>query len=194
MVYRVAPIARMAWRWGLDMSMRALALDFVRVPQRTPWIGVLLLVVGALVLGFVANHERALVAQIELADARLSTLATRSQAKPTRPGDIEAQQQEIRHANEILQQLALPWGALFQVVESANDKEIALLAIQPDAGKRVLRLAGEAKNFDALLAYIARLEQSPMLGQVYLTSHEVRLQVAEQPVYFALIANWAVRP
>ncbi len=176
------------------MSMRALALDFIRVPQRTPWIGVLLLIAGALVLGFVANHERALAAQIELADARLSTLATRSQAKPTRPADVEAQQQEIRHANEILQQLALPWGALFNVVETANDKEIALLAIQPDANKRVLRLAGEAKNFDALLAYIARLEQSPMLGQVYLTSHEVRLQTAEKPVYFALIANWAVQP
>lgn len=176
------------------MAMRALTLDFARAPRRTPWIGIALLVVGALALGQVVNHERALAAQIELADARLSTLATRSQTKPTRPADVEAQQEEIRHANEILQQLALPWGALFNVVETSNEKEIALLSIQPDAGKRVLRLSGEAKNFEALLAYIARLEQSPMLSQVYLTSHEVRLQVAEKPVRFALVANWAVQP
>ncbi|MBI5751140.1 MAG: PilN domain-containing protein [Hydrogenophilales bacterium] len=176
------------------MAMRALTLDFLRTPRRTLWVGILLLIVGALVLGQVANHERALAGQIELADARLEMLAKGNQAKPTNPADAEARQQEIRRANEILQQLALPWRALFKVIEASNDKEIALLAIQPDAGKRVLRLAGEAKNFDALLAYIARLEQSPMLSQVYLSSHELRLQDAEKPVRFALVAHWAVQP
>lgn len=174
--------------------MRALTLDFIRSPRRMPWVGMLLLIAGALTVGQVANQERALAGQIELADARLATLAKGSQAKSAHPVDAEAQQQEIRHANEILQQLALPWSALFNVVETSNEKEIALLAIQPDAGKRVLRLAGEAKNFDALLAYIARLEQSPMLGQVYLSSHELRLQDAQKPVRFALVAKWTVQP
>lgn len=182
------------WRWAPDMAMRALTLDFLRAPRRTPWVGMLLLITGALALGQAANHERALAGQIELADARLEILAKGSKTKPTQPADAEAQQQEIRHANEILQQLALPWSALFNAVETSNEKEIALLAIQPDAGKRVLRLAGEAKNFEALLAYIARLEQSPMLSQVYLSSHELRLQDAEKPVRFALVANWAVQP
>ncbi len=176
------------------MAMRALALDFLRAPRRTPWVGILLLIAGALTLGQVANHERALASQIELADARLEILAKGSKTKPAQPADAEAQQQEIRRANEILQQLAMPWSALFMAIETSNDKEIALLSIQPDAGKRVLRLAGEAKNFDALLAYIARLEQSPMLNQVYLSSHELRLQDAEKPVRFAVVANWAVQP
>lgn len=176
------------------MAMRALTLDFMRTPRRTPWAGMLLLIAGALALGQAANHERSLASQIELADARLAVLAKGSKTKPAQPADAEAQQQEIRRANEILQQLALPWSALFNVVETSNEKEIALLAIQPDAGKRVLRLTGEAKDFEALLAYIARLEQSPMLRQVYLSSHELRLQDAEKPVRFALVANWAVQP
>ena len=176
------------------MAMRALTLDFMRTPRRDPWAGMLLLIAGALALGQVANHERALAGQIELADARLAVLAKGSQTKPAQPMDAEAQQQEIRRANEILQQLALPWGALFKAIETSNEKEIALLAIQPDAGKRVLHLTGEAKNFEALLAYIARLEQSPMLSQVYLSSHELRLQDAEKPVRFSLVANWAVQP
>lgn len=184
----------MPWRWAPDMAMRALTLDFLRAPRRTPWVGMLLLIAGALTLGQVANHERALTAQIALADARLEILTKGSKTKPAQPADAEAQQQEIRHANEILQQLALPWSVLFKVIETSNEKEIALLSIQPDAGKRVLRLAGEAKNFDALLAYIARLEQSPMLSQVYLSSHELRLQDAEKPVRFALVANWEVQP
>lgn len=176
------------------MAMRALTLDFLRTPRRALWAGMLLLIAGALALGQAANQEQSLAGQIELADARLAVLAKGSQAKPAQPADAEAQQQEIRRANEILQQLALPWSALFNVVETSNQKEIALLAIQPDAGKRVLRLTGEAKDFDALLAYIARLEQSPMLSQVYLSSHELRLQDAEKPVRFALVANWAVQP
>jgi len=176
------------------MAMRALTLDFVRTPRRAVWLGILLLVAGAIVLGMVANYERALADQIELANARLAVLTKGSQVTPTQPVNAEEQQQEIRRANEILQQLAMPWSALFNVVEDSNEKEIALLAIQPDTGKRVLRLAGEAKNFDALLAYIARLEQSPILNQVYLINHELRLQDPQQPVRFALVANWAVQP
>ena len=176
------------------MAMRALTLDFVRTPRRTVWLGILLLLVGAIVLGTVANYERALADQIELANARLAVLSKGGQVKPAQPVNAEEQQQEIRRANEILQQLAMPWRALFNAVEDSNEKEIALLAIQPDAGKRVLRLAGEAKNFDALLAYIARLEQSPMLSQVYLSSHELRVQDPQKPVRFALVATWAVQP
>lgn len=176
------------------MAMRALTLDFQRAARVIPWVGMLLLLIGAIVVGQVVNHERELAGQIELANARLEVLARGGQYKPAQAIDPETLQQEIRHANEILQQLALPWGALFKVLETSNEKEIALLSIQPDAGKRVLRLAGEAKNFDALLAYIARLEQSPMLHQVYLASHELRLQDAEKPVRFALVANWTVQP
>lgn len=174
--------------------MRALTLDFVRTSRRMPWVGMLLLIAGALALGQTSNQERALAAQIELADARLERLAKGSQAKLALPADAEALRQEVQQANEILQQLALPWGALFKVVETSNEKEIALLSIQPDAGKRVLRLAGEAKNFEALLAYIARLEQSPMLNQVYLASHELRLQDPQKPVRFALTASWVAQP
>lgn len=174
--------------------MRALTLDFVRTSRRMPWVGMLVLIAGAIALGVAANQERALAGQIELASARLEVLSKGGQAKPAKPVDVEAQQQEIRNANEILQQLALPWGGLFKVVEVSNEKEIALLSIHPDAGKRVLRLSGEAKNFAALLGYIARLEQTPMLNQVYLANHEVRLQDPQKPVRFALVANWVVQP
>lgn len=176
------------------MGMRALTLDFVRSPRATPWAGILVLIVGALALGAAANQERTLAGQIELASARLDALAKGGKKAPAKPVDAEAQQLEIRNANEILQRLALPWGDLFKVVEASNEKEIALLSIQPDAGKRLLRLSGEAKNFDALLAYIARLEQTPMLNQVYLANHEVRLQDPQKPVRFALVATWAVQP
>lgn len=176
------------------MAMRALALDFKQTPRRWSLPGLALLVLGAIVLGTVANEERNLAGQIELAESRLAVLAKRGKIKPALPVDATALQLEIRQANEVLQQLALPWDRLFKAVESNSEQEIALLSIQPDVGKRNVRIGGEAKNFDALLAYITRLEQSEILSQVYLTSHEVRIQDAEKPVRFALVANWVVRP
>lgn len=174
--------------------MRALALDFKQTSRRWSLPGLALLALGAILLSVAANEERNLAGQIELAESRLEVMAKRGKIKPALPVDAAALQLEIRQANEILQQLALPWDGLFKAVESNSEKEIALLSIQPDVGKRNVRIGGEAKDFDALLAYITRLEQSKILNHVYLTSHEVRTQDAEKPVRFALVANWVVQP
>lgn len=176
------------------MALRALALDFKRTPRQWSFLGLLALLIGALALSYVANTERDLSGQIEVAEARLDRLAKRGQIKPTQPVDAEQLQVDIRQANEILRQLSLPWDALFKAVEAKSEKDVALLSIQPNVDKRVVRITGEAKNFEALLAYMTFLEESKILHQVYLTSHEVRTQDAEKPVRFALLANWTVQP
>ncbi len=184
----------MQLRLGLDMALNALALDFKQTPRHWSVLGLLLLLIGGAVLAYVANTERSLTGQIELAEARMAVLAKRGKFKPMQPIDAQELQQDIRQANDILQQLALPWDSLFKAVEANSEKEIALLSIQPDVNKHLVRIGGEAKNFDALLAYITRLEQSHILNHVYLVSHEVRTQDAEKPVRFALLANWSVQP
>ena len=176
------------------MALRALALDFKQTPRQWSALGLVVLLMGALTLAYVANTERTLTSQIELAEARLDRLEKRGKIKPAQPVDAEQLQTEIRQANEILQQLSLPWDALFKAVEAKREQEIALLSIQPNVDKRVVRITGEAKNFEALLAYMSFLEDSKTLHQVYLTSHEIRTQDAEKPVRFALLANWVVRP
>lgn len=176
------------------MAIRTLALDFKQTPRHWSAWGLLVLGVSALALAYVANTERNLSGQIEVAEARLERLAKRGKIKPTEPVDAEQMQQDIRQANDILQQLSLPWDALFEAVEVERDLKVALLSIQPNVDKRVVRISGEAKSFEALLAYMTYLEQGKTLGQVYLTSHEVRTQDAEKPVRFTLLANWAVRP
>ena len=184
----------MQWRWAIDMALRALNLDFKQTPRHWSVPGLLLLVVGAVLLAYMVKVEHSLTGQIELVEARMEVLAKRGKIMPAQPVDAQALQQEIRQANEILQQLSLPWDALFKAVETTSEKQIALLSIQPDVGKHIVRISGEAKNFDALLAYMTRLEHSKILNHVYLTSHEVRSQDAEKPVRFSLLANWAVQP
>ena len=176
------------------MAIRALALDFKQTPRQWSVLGLLVLLIGALLLAYVANTERNLTGQIEIAEARLDRLAKRGNITTVQPVDTTQLQQEIRQANEILQQLSLPWDVLFKAVEPTGEQDIALLSIQPNVDKRIVRLTGEAKNFKALLAYLTFLEHSKTLNNVYLTSHEVRTKDAEKPVYFALMANWVVQP
>ena len=194
MVFPGVLMRRMRWRWAREMSLPALQLDFKQSPRHWPLLGVLLLIAGAAWLAYASNEARVLSGQIDLAEARMDVLAKRGKIPVLPPIDAQVLQQEVRQANDILQQLTLPWNALFQVLESTSEKQIALLAVQPDAGKHIVRLSGEAKDFDALLAYITRLEQSRVLNHVYLTSHEVRTQDAEKPVRFALVANWTAQP
>jgi Tfp pilus assembly protein PilN len=184
----------MRWRWAIDMALRALNLDFKQTPRHWSVPGLLLLLIGAVLLAYVASVERALTGQIELVEARMEVLAKRGKIMPVQPVDAQVLQQEIRQANDILQQLSLPWDALFKAVEATSEKQIALLSIQPDVGKHIVRIGGEAKDFNALLAYMTRLEQSKILNHVYLTSHELRSQDAEKPVRFSLLANWAAQP
>lgn len=179
--------------------MRRINLDFKRHGPRFSVAGAILLAAGLAVAAQLAWMERDLSARIRAAEQKVARLEQegdrriRQLGQPTRAADGAALQLEVRQANEILRQLALPWHGLFKAIESSNEKEVALLAVQPDMQRRVLRLSGEAKNFDALLVYVARLEKNEALSQVYITRHEIRSQDPEKPVRFGLVANWVDR-
>jgi hypothetical protein len=94
----------------------------------------------------------------------------------------------------VLRRLSLPWDSLFLTMESAAGGEVALLALEPDAEKQVVKVSGEAKDFTALLNYVTRLEAQEAFGPVYLQSHQVQLQDPQRPVRFALHAVWKGAP
>jgi Tfp pilus assembly protein PilN len=175
--------------------MKRVNLDFKRQGPRFSATGAIVLAAGLAVAAQLAWMERELSANIQSAEQKVARLEKEGGRRVQRPGqgraaDGAALQLEVRQANEILHQLALPWHGLFKAIESSNEKEVALLAVQPDMQRRVLRLSGEAKNFDALLAYVGRLEKDEALSQVYITQHEIRSQDPEKPVRFALVATW----
>ncbi len=171
--------------------LRALSLDFCRRTRGLSVWGAVLLLAGAVALGEVLMRERELAGQIAHAEAQRAELARQGQPRPAAPRPA-ALQEEIRNANAILDQLSLPWAGLFRALEPARPKEIALLAIEPDAQKRRVRIEGEAKHFKALLDYIAALEDTPALTTVQLASHELRKQEPEKPVRFVLTAQWSL--
>jgi len=176
--------------------MYALTLDFRRRESTTKWTGIVLLV-AALAAAVVAGGEYLdLSDQLAAAKAsvREAAAGTRKKATPAAASaEPLALAAEIKHANEILRQLTLPWGELFASAESTLTPEVALLAIESDTDRGRVKISGEARNLESILGYLRYLEARPSLVDVYLQSHELQKQDKEQPVRFAVSAEWKMR-
>jgi hypothetical protein len=175
--------------------MSALSIDFARRSRVTPF-GVLA-VAGALALAcafFV--QDRQLVSEAGDLEKRLAAaLRAIDRDRTARPAVPPAQlTEEINRANAVIRQLGLPWGKLFADLEAATTPEVTLLAIEPDAENRKIRISGEAKQFPSLVAYINRLEEREVLADVWLASHELRAGSSKRPVIFTIQGDWRWRP
>jgi len=177
--------------------MAKLRLDYQRSIKPFPWSGMLLLVVALATLIAIGIHYRGLSDQAALWESKAERIERAAQRPLSggRSGErmASALSQEVKRANEVLRQLSMPWEGLFQTVESAGGKEVALLALEPDMEKQLVKISGEAKSMEAMLEYIKQLENRDVLGTVYLQNHHVQLQDPEKPVRFELLAIWRVK-
>jgi hypothetical protein len=176
---------------------RALRLDFLTEKPRTASTGLVVLFAGLAALAAVLVEYRAVSAETAALESHIADFRrmTRRELPPIREAAIDGKTlaQEIRQANLVLAQLNLPWDALFREMEGAALEGITLLAIQPEPGAGQVRIAGEAKNYDTALAYVAKVESSDRFANVFLTSHQVRANAPQRPVVFELLADWSAR-
>lgn len=170
--------------------MRALELDLVR--RRPVWPAWLMAAIGVILIADALFSYVNLRDEVDQWQRRRN--APRLVAAAAKEPVSEPAQRELNAAQQILRELALPWEALFGAIEAATDGSVAMLAIEPDAGKRVVRISGEARNYLAVLNFMARLEKAQPLGGVHLLSHQIREDVAERPCLFTLSASWRTAP
>lgn len=174
--------------------MRPLDLDFQ--PRRSASAGGwLLLLIGALCAGFAFLTERQLDDETRVHEATVRsierTLPGAARA-PLSAAESRAEAAVLADMRRVVAQLNLPWNGLFDTLESVAVGDIALLTLTPDARKRQIRIAAEARNLEAMLEFHRRLEADARMRDVALVSHEIETQVAERPVRFNLTANWMV--
>jgi hypothetical protein len=89
-----------------------------------------------------------------------------------------------------MQRLQLPWHELFGSIEAARNANVALLSIESEHDRRRVKIYAEAKDLDAMVAYLGLLRRRPALTEVYLESHELQLKDPQRPVRFVLNASW----
>jgi Tfp pilus assembly protein PilN len=93
--------------------------------------------------------------------------------------------------NSAILQLNLPWRALHDAVGAATPANVALLALEPDARRRSLKITAETKTSDAMIAYIEALKEQELFTGVTLTRHEINELDPNRPIRFQLDAEWS---
>ena len=175
--------------------MNILRLDYQRSMKPFSVEGMVLLLLAMVALILTGGYYYRLVtqmAELEVSQSKFERAASRR--VNGKPREAREMMQDIGRANDVLRQLSLPWGSLFRAVESSASREVALLGMEPDVEKRIVRISCEAKNITAMLAYIKRLEQQREFGSIYLQSHRIQEQDPEKPVRFSLVAVWGIAP
>jgi Tfp pilus assembly protein PilN len=174
--------------------MRPVDLDFQRRTLSTipGWI---LLGGGMLMAAFLLGLHLHTCEEREARSAELERVEQLLQKRGLRQAPMSASEEKARAASvaemrRITAQMNLPWDGLFAMLEAQPRKDIALLSLAPDARKGQLRIAAEARDLPAMLAFHRELEASDALSDVSLLNHEMVAEQAERPIRFNLLASW----
>lgn len=174
----------------IDFAPPSLKRTLLRTRPGTWAVGV----IGALLCLSGGIQATRLWERIESNKAELREMASKrakdDAAKPA-PKKFTIAESHAASLNAATLQLNIPWRDVLNALEEATPSDIALLSIEPDAKKRLVKGSAEAKTSDAMIAYVEMLKQQPFFYEVVLTKHEVNVQDANRPIRFAFQAHWA---
>jgi hypothetical protein len=173
--------------------MRALRLDYCAT-RRTRSVGAILLLIGALLASVALFEYRAVreelsMQQMKIAEIRQSAKRTATGERGA-PGDVAAAAQELKAAHQALQRLSFRWEDLFNALESAPADGVALLAVEPDPAKGLVKITAEARSAEDMLEYVERLQKADRLADVMLANHQLKTSDPLQPMRFVVVASW----
>ena len=173
----------------IDFAAPSLARTLARISALSWAIGLLallaLLVAGLRAQNLVQQHTARQVVLQQLARRQQARLASIVRAKK-----LPLPAPQVAAINDAIEQLNLPWRDLLDALESTTPASIALLALEPDARKHILKGVAEAPDSGAMIDYIAALQQQTLFATVVLTRHETNEQDARKPLRFQFEAQW----
>lgn len=178
--------------------MKPVRIDFAppgmaRTLHRTPPAAWMLAAFALIVLLAAAGAGADLVKRQRAHERQLAVLQARAAVPAAAPPAAATPISETQAAavNAAVMQLNLPWRALQDAVAAATPPGVALLALEPDARKRSLRISAEARTSDEMIDYVARLKREELFSDVALTHHEINDQDPNRPIRFELDAAWS---
>jgi hypothetical protein len=169
--------------------MTRLVLDFAGPSHRPSLPGLVLLVVGLFVAGWVAyRYQSADTANSELAQ-RLAAAHRTSEAEHRRKPD-PAQETRTKSDDEARQRLTLAWPRLLATLEHARGKDVGFIQIDADGRRGSAILKAEARDYRAMLDFYQRLQSAHEFGEVFLAEHELKDVDGTHPVGFTMRMTW----
>jgi len=179
------------------MGMKAPPIEFAPRPaaQRVlaPLVVLLAAAFSVAILWQYLHAARALLHIEERIDAATAAAEQRRTARPVEaaPSIEPARMQAI---NGAIARLNVPWHELFAAFETQPLEDIALLAVLPDARKRVLVVQAETLTPKAMISFVDALRAVALFEDAHLVKHERREQETGQPYRFSVEVRWKELP
>jgi hypothetical protein len=174
------------------VSAPLVSVDFASQRSRVTLAGAMLLLLGIGAAAAAWVEFRAIEAR--RAGLELKLQAATRRARP----DLDARSAGLsEEAGRVAEELGAPWTRLLTELETASRDstgEVAVLSIEPDSAKHRVHITGESRDLPLALAYVQRLQASPLLRYPMLDTHEVKTDDAQRPVRFAMSAEWKALP
>lgn len=176
--------------------MKPLPIDFVdrrcwQLPLATRARAILIALAVAALLAGGALLWYALHLARELADsAQAITLARQQLVARTPPPlpPLRLAERQVLAINAAVAQLNTPWPALLDGFENVASADIALLQIEPDHRRRLVKGVAEARNHQAMLDYLAALGSSAPFARAMVTKQEINDKDPNRPLRFTFEA------
>ena len=104
---------------------------------------------------------------------------------------------EIVAVNAAIREIVMPWPALFKTLESVNQEDVKLLALEPSAKtlntqQRTVRITAVALDANSMMRYVDELAQQKMLKKVALLSQESTEISGQKVIQFVIEAVWKI--
>jgi Tfp pilus assembly protein PilN len=144
------------------------------------------LLLGGVLIVASAIHYQSLSADLKDAQEKLDRRGHEASLEKKKTAPVK-QNPTVQAA---MQGLHMNWNPLFDAIEAGTRKDVALLALEPDAAKAQVRLNLEAKNRKAMQEYVQGLALQKGLSQVSLIAEETQLENPLQPIRFSVTATW----
>jgi Tfp pilus assembly protein PilN len=182
-------------------NQRAMQIDFAPRSVRRSWFhlhpAVLALGGAGLLLCIAAGGSSwRLLEQQREREHQLRHVRERAAALSTRPAavaKVAIPEAQAAFVNGAVMQLNLPWRELQDAVLAATPRGVALVAMEPDPRKRILKITAETRNSDDMVAYIEALKEQDSFSGVMLSRHEINEQDPNRPLRFQLEATWLAK-
>jgi len=174
--------------------MNALNVSFVRGRKPPTLVGLLLLAVGLMTVTWATLDLLDTQDALARADARRARLQAQLKPGTARARSVVAVAPVGRDDNALAlrvnAQLQLPWDVVLRDLDTLASPAVSLLSVEAQGHARSLRVAGEAKSMDDVVALVAQVRQLPSVDTAYLASHEQKQSGAVNIVRFTLDASW----
>jgi len=174
----------------------AIDLDYLAV-RRFSWVGIFTLAAGVASLSFAIWYYHDLSLTISNKELLISRLKDSRKSLAVAPmaelRDAKQVALETKQANTVILALSLPWKEFFEAFEASQNNDVAVLAIEPDVQKGIVRISAEAKKMESMLGYASSLQKIALFREVLIMNHQVQDQDPQRPIRFVVQAAWEIQ-